>query len=131
MYLRSHGLAVPGGLIWPIECRSMRPSSCISAFTLAKNSRIVLHADMLEHADGDDAVEAPSSRGSRSIRTGPGRRGPLSRAFSFDERVLLLRERHAGDVDILDRGEIEREIAPARADVEHLAGPARGAASPR
>ena len=36
------------------------------------------------------------------------------------QRVLLLRQRHAGDVDVLDRREIEREVAPARADIEHL-----------
>ena len=36
--LRSQELAMPGGLIWPIECSTASPSSGISEFTLAKNS---------------------------------------------------------------------------------------------
>ena len=34
--------------------------------------------------------------------------------------MLLLRQRHAGDVDAAAVGEVEAEAAPARTDVEHL-----------
>ena len=48
---------LPGGSMRPIECSSITPSSASSSFDLAEEVAIVGGADMLEHADGDDAVE--------------------------------------------------------------------------
>ena len=74
---------------------------------------------MLEHADRHDAVE---TAGDVAIILEPEDRilrpAALDRAL-LRARVLLLRERDAGDVRAGDLGKIERKAAPAAADVEH------------
>ena len=43
--------------MWPIECSTMTPSSFISSLIFAKNSAVVMHANVLKHADRNDSVE--------------------------------------------------------------------------
>ena len=80
-------------------------------------------ANMLEHADRDDAVErlrhvaiVLQTEVDLVVQSLFGR--ALARA-----RVLLLRERDAGDVRAAELGQIERKPAPAAADVEHALVP--------
>src|SRR6185369_17863872 len=87
---------------------------------LAEELAIMRGADMLEHADGDDAVEGTRLQAvvaqEETDAIAEARRGrPLLR-----ELVLLGGEGDAGDVDAGEPGEIEAEAAPAAADVEQL-----------
>ena len=75
-------------------------------------------ADVLEHADGDDVVEAAldlavvlDAEAHAVGEAGGG--GALG-----GDAVLLLGEGDAGDVGAGDAGEVERHAAPAAADVE-------------
>ena len=75
---------------------------------------------MLEHANRDDAIEFRCEVTiilERELHASvePGRLRPLDR-----QRVLLLRERYAHDLDVRDLRQVARETAPAGADVEHL-----------
>ena len=75
-------------------------------------------ADVLEHADRNDAIVAPRLLAiipqveADAVRE-PGGGGALGR-----ELVLLDGKGKAGDLDIAFLGEIEREPAPAAADIE-------------
>ncbi len=81
---------------------------------------VVIDADMLEHAHRDDGVERAFDvavvleQETRAIR-----QAAILGALVGDG-VLLLRKRHAGDLDTAAVGEVEAEPAPAAADVEHL-----------
>ena len=87
----------------------------------------MIDADVLEHADRDDAVERTFDVAVvLQLEATVGAR-PFSAARSLAMRVLLLRQRHASDLGAGDLGEIEREPAPAAADVEHAL--ARGSSS--
>ena len=90
------------------------------ALHMIEELRIVAHADMLEHADGDDTVELlvhvaivaqfePDPVGQAHFE------GPLVRQFP-----LFCRQGDALYLDILERGEIQRHTAPAAADIEDL-----------
>ena len=86
----------------------------------AEKLRIMIDADMLEHAHGDDAVEcfvqiavvheADVHHVLQAALAGAG-------AGQF---VLLARQRHAGDAGFRHAGQIKRHAAPAAADVQHL-----------
>ncbi len=84
---------------------------------------VVAHANMLEHADRDDAVEAAGlftivAHMEADPVGETGLAHPLGRHLR-----LLLGEREAGHLDAVLAGEVERQPAPAGADVEHaLAG---------
>ena len=92
----------------------------------AEESFELRHADMLEHADRDDPVEAVASRGEIAIvdqlelhAVGDASGGG---AF-FGQRKLLLREGNAMHRHIGASGEEDRHAAPATANVEYgLAG---------
>ena len=74
---------------------------------------------MLEHADRDDAVVlARSMTVILEQETDASRKTGLGDA-PLGDAVLLLREGHAGHVDIGDSREIESEPAPSGADIEH------------
>src|ERR1700741_722844 len=87
---------------------------------LAEELPVMAGADMLEHADRDDAVEAAlqlavvAQMEAHAIAKA-GRRRVLLR-----ELVLLDRERHAGGVHPGRAREVEGEPPPAAADVEQL-----------
>src|SRR5262249_33477080 len=91
---------------------------------LAEERAVVARADMLEHADRDDAVVAAGllaivAGGEARALGATDRRGAVVRNIE-----LLARQRDAGDVRLADGGEIEPKPAPARTDVEDLhAGP--------
>ncbi len=120
MYLWIQELVSPGRSKRPIECSTMTPSSVKQVAHLLEELAIVADADMLEHADRNDAVVA--GREMAVVLEQEPR--PVGDALLAGARVrdlvLLFRQRHAGDVDIGMIGEIEREPAPARADVEQL-----------
>src|SRR5262249_49301557 len=86
---------------------------------LAEESIVVADTDMVEHPDGDDAIEflhdvaivlQPDFHPFRETLFG----SPHAR-----DRVLLLRKGDAGDACSAQLGEIERKSTPAAADVEH------------
>ena len=92
---------------------------------LGEELAVVVHADVLEHADRDDAVEAVRRpRGSRAARSGRGRTGPAARAFSLESACCSFDSVTPVTSTSSMRREIERQIAPAAADIEDLAGPA-------
>src|SRR6185437_17034784 len=87
--------------------------------TVPKEGLVEIDADMLEHADRDDAIElaldvavvlqqelgcaAKPAFGSTDVRGLP----------------LLDRQRYAGDIGAQGLGEIETKAAPATSDIEH------------
>ena len=77
------------------------------------------YADVLEHAHRHDAVEAPVDI---AIIDQPEYRllrpAALGRSI-LRAPVLFLRQRDSGDARAANLGEVERETAPAAADVEH------------
>ena len=87
---------------------------------MAKNCAVVVDADMLEHADGNDpvvlAVFLAVIAQVKAHAVGQSRRGGTARRHL----VLLDREGEPGYVGAAFAGKIERQTAPARADVEHL-----------
>jgi hypothetical protein len=85
-----------------------------------EEGRVGAQADVLEHADRDDAVEGSACVAVvLELEADAAREAPLSGAEAR-ARHLLLGEADAGDaLDPRDVGEVEREPAPARADVEH------------
>ena len=95
---------------------------------LAEESVVVADADMLEHADRDDPVEFLRHV---AIVLQPERDAVREAFFGCAPRcecVLLLGQGDAGDVGVQQLGEIEREPAPAAADVEDAHVAARGPA---
>ena len=58
MYLRSQVLVPPGGSMRPIECSSIDAVVGQQLLHLGEELDVVGDADMLEHADRDDAVVA-------------------------------------------------------------------------
>ena len=122
MYLSSHGLGYQGPSSCPMVCSSMTPSGFRSSPALAEVGVVEARADVLEHADGDDAVElavdlAVVLQGKAHAALEP----LLARARAGDAE-LLGRQRDAqhvgGAADLL---QVERQAAPAGADVEHAA----------
>ena len=105
----------------PMACISATPSGCRQRVTVSKNAPVMADADMLEHADRDDAVEAlrhardsPAARSvTRSDRPAAAARAAASASCSV-ERVMPV---HAG-AEIARQG--QRHAAPAAADVEHV-----------
>ena len=78
----------------------MTPSGFSSVAHLVEEGAVVVDADMLEHADRDDAVEALVEVAvvlQLEMRRGP--RGPAARARSVATPMLLGRQRHAVHVD--------------------------------
>jgi hypothetical protein len=57
MYFSMKALVAKLGFGRAIECRTMTPSSASNSCTLLEELAEIADADMLEHADGDDAVE--------------------------------------------------------------------------
>ena len=87
---------------------------------LGEELRVVVDADVLEHADRYDAVELlPYLAVVAQLEAYPVGQPRLARPL-VRQLVLLLGQRDAGDIDLLEACEIERELAPAAADVEHL-----------
>ena len=85
----------------------------------AEIGRVLVDPDMLEHADRDDAVVASGLLAVvAQVKPHPvaeaRRRGAPRRHL-----VLLLGQGEPGDVGAAFAGEIERQPAPARADIEH------------
>ena len=96
------------------------PSSLEKLRALAEESVVEADADMLEHADRHDAIErtldiAVVDQPEHRVLRAAAFARPLLRA-----RELFLREGDAGHLRARDFGEIERQAAPAAADVEHL-----------
>ena len=89
----------------------------------AEELLVLEHADMLEHADRDDPVEAAGLLAIvAQLEPHPVGQPAAPRALAADLE-LMPRERDAEHLARAGLGEIEREPAPARADVEHaLAG---------
>ena len=86
---------------------------------LAEERVVMIDADMLEHADRDDAVER-SVDVAIVLQIEPGLVAqPLFRRALVGDVVLLLRQRDAGHVGAGHFGEIEPKPAPAAADIEH------------
>ena len=90
---------------------------------------VVVDADMLEHADRDDAVEAL-----REVAVVPDLEmnavfQPFRAGAFGGDRVLFGRQRDAEHVGLEALGEIEPEPAPAGADVEHVLAGLDAAAS--
>ena len=87
---------------------------------LAEVLDVVGDADMLEHADRDDAVVAVGLLAIvEQLEAHPVGEAALQRAAARDV-VLLLRQGDAGHVDAVLLAEEQAHAAPARADVEHL-----------
>ena len=86
---------------------------------LAEERVVVIDADMLEHADRDDAVERPVDVAIVLQLEARALGQALFRGALVGDGVLLLRQRDAGHVGAGDLGEIEPKAAPAAADVEH------------
>ena len=101
----------------------MTPSGASSLAALGEIFVEMAYADMLEHADRDDAVERPGEGAVvAQLEAGVVGEAALARAPVRDA-VLLGREGDAGDVDVRHFGHVEAEAAPAGADVEQrLAG---------
>jgi len=79
----------------------------------AEKSIVVADADVLEHADRDDAVEGPLNG---AIVFEAEIRDPVQALFlgaRARQRELFLRERHAFDMGAAHLGEVEAEPAPA------------------
>ena len=85
---------------------------------LGEELAVMMHAHMLEHADRHDAVELSVHLAVIEQLEAHAIRQACAPRLLVGERVLLLRERDAGDVHVLHGREIEREVAPAAADVE-------------
>src|ERR1019366_2527591 len=84
---------------------------------LTEKGVVMIDANMLEHADRNDAVE---SLGDVAIilqlKAGALGEALFCRALVGD-RVPLLRERDAGCIDAADFGQVKPKPAPAAADV--------------
>ena len=119
MYLAIQGLVTAGELLRPIVCRRKTPSSPRSCGAFAEIGVVEADADVLEHADRDDAVEAAANvavilEPEACLLGLPALQGSFGRA-----RVLLLRQRDAGDARLGGLGEVEGEAAPAASDIKH------------
>ena len=81
-------------------------------------------ADMLEHADRDDAVERPvDRRGSPGAGSGRGRPSPRSSARRLETACCSSESVTPVTSTPQCSARIEAEAAPARADVEHASCP--------
>ncbi len=76
-------------------------------------------ADMLEHADRDDAVERTGHVAVVLQVEARALGEALLGGALVGDGVLLLRQGDAGDVGAGRLGEIQAEPAPAAADIEH------------
>ena len=119
VFARSRDWCMPGPSLRPMACSSATPSGFRQRATVSKKVAIVADADMLEHADRDDAVErAGRPRGSPAART-----HAVGQAFRRGARArfaqLLLRQRDAGHARAVVARQRQRHAAPAAADVQH------------
>ena len=81
----------------------------------------VLRADRLEHLDRDDrVVRGRRCRGSRAAGPSTWSSRPAARTRSRGEVVLRLRDGDRGHAAAELAGGVEREAAPAGADLEHV-----------
>src|SRR4029077_5273790 len=86
----------------------------------AEKNVVEADADMLEHADRHDAVEAAVDVAIiLKPEAGIARQAALERPV-LGALILLLRQRDAGHLGVGNFREIERQTAPAATDVEHL-----------
>src|SRR5258705_9597659 len=86
---------------------------------LPEEGIVVAAADMLEHADRHDAIEC-LRHVAIVLHSEPDLAGQsLFGSANACKRMLLLRERYAGDARAAEFGEIERKATPTAADVEH------------
>ena len=81
---------------------------------------VVHHADMLEHADRDDAVEPLAHRAVVQQLERYAIRQPLGRRAGPRLGQLLGRQGDAGDARAVVARQGQRQPAPAAADVEHV-----------
>ena len=108
------------------------PSSSQERVDPAKELLIVPDADVLEHADRDDAVETPVNLAEvLQVEATRGRRGPRGAPFSFASSCCSVDSVMPVTSTVCIRREIERKVAPAAADVEDPEARLRGAAWPR
>ena len=87
---------------------------------LGEELAVVADADVLEHADRDDAVVAVVVLAVVAQFEAHAVRQPGPARLLGRQRVLLARQRDAGDAHVLHRRQVQRQITPAAADVEHL-----------
>ena len=84
---------------------------------LVEEGPVLRHADMLEHADRDDAVVTPGFLAVIQQLEAHAVSKAGCRGTALGHPKLLDREGQAGDVDAALLGEIERHAAPAAADI--------------
>src|SRR5437867_4927277 len=86
---------------------------------LAEESGIIPHADMLEHADRNDAVEPiPDSAIVLQLESDPIRQSALRRPLLGDTQ-LFFAQGDAQNVYAAGLRQIKAEPAPSRANIEH------------
>ena len=119
MYFWIHGLVAPGG---SDAADGVQAHHAVVLQQLARLGEVLVEmgrADVFEHADRDDAVEALVDvavvlQADRNAIGEVGLGGALGGDF-----VLLVRQRHAGRARPGDLRQVERHAAEAAADVEH------------
>ena len=85
----------------------------------AEKHRILVDADMLEHADRDDAVVVPALLAVvAQIKPHPVGQ-PGGGGAPIRDLELFLGQGQPGDVGAALAGQVQRQPAPARADIEH------------
>ncbi|MCY1494377.1 hypothetical protein D9M68_282430 [compost metagenome] len=88
---------------------------------LVEEISVIADADMLEHADGDDAVELPVLKGAVVLQFEADTIGkPAPGGTITGNLQLLLAERDARDFDSGGFGQIHSHPAPAGTDLQHL-----------
>ena len=115
-----NGLVTVGGSERPMVWIRATPSSVEQVAHLAEVGGVVVDADVLEHADRDDAVEAAldlavvleleAHGAARALSA------PRARCEILSCSLLSVTPVTSQPADL---GQIEAEPAPARADVEH------------
>ena len=120
MYLAIQGLVAARPVAAPDRVQQRHAVRLQAARHDVEERAVVHHADMLEHADRDDAVEPLGHRAVVQQLERHAVRQPLGRGARPRLGQLLGREGDAGDARAMLARQGQRQPAPAAADVQHV-----------
>src|SRR6185295_16878440 len=118
-------------LTQPRTCRARRPYVTdgmqqhqpiivYQLIDLCEKLGVMVYPDMLEHPDGNDPVETvadftivPQLEAHTIGKAKPA-------CLLAGQSMLLLRQGHAGDIDVLKCSKVQRQITPAAPNIEDL-----------
>jgi hypothetical protein len=104
--------------MWPMGMQQHQSLIVHQRVDLCEELRVVVHAHVFEHADGNDAIESLVDVAIIPQVEAYAIRKSKSLGLLVGKGMLLLRQGHAGDINVLERSKVQRQIAPAAPNIK-------------